>query len=558
MPKKNTIFEPYIRLSPVGTGFYTEQEMQTLTKQEEVKFIDTARNEFRKLCSISNAQTRRTQDEKGFISKTFFTQFYEKQMSEDICARLLADHCTIFSSGFREYRTDHAAYHNIRKMQIIAQSKAHPLYWDEALNNVSEELHSKYEELFGQLENTAQKSFVTLSELLGKWIDMATSEISEPDLDLLRNLLQGDEQSKIPKFMENHHYLIGDTECATLLDHYFEDPQRVLLIYKAVVVTVFPEFQRRLYKILKKRFSVQLGTLNDSEENISIVIVNFYMSERSCRLEKEAAGHYRTDYLRKDLLSCKQYIDRRKALQYLLEECHTWVEFTNFPEGALPAGSIYSDEELPCKIKSQMADAIVKATEKYFREAGNRHIEIKRANCRSVISQLLRLHNTFAVFPFCYLAVCCIGGGRMFSSTYTLDSEAYKPLLNGDYRDKRLAKKKRLAIIRLLDELNNACELTREQQQYNWKYFLQTFGAKIMSSDEELLWHGILNEPISPQKESSLKLPPIELSLLCKEYLQICFPIQPENLYCYNNCSALHMGKYSLFLRQHAQTIDDS
>ena len=63
-----------------------------------------------------------------------------------------------------------------------------------------------------------------------------------------------------------------------------------------------------------------------------------------------------------------------------------------------------------------MADAIVKATEKYFREAGNRHIAIKLANCRSVISQLLRQHNTFAVFPFCYLAVCCIGGGRMRSA----------------------------------------------------------------------------------------------------------------------------------------------
>lgn len=276
---------------------------------------------------------------------------------------------------------------------------------------------------------------------------------------------------------------------------------------------------------------------------------------------KKEKGHYRHTYRKNDEINYRSYAKRKEILSNVVGRYKSWHE-EDLDDVFFGLSEFSVDSSISRLGKVENQDNIFtlcELTRAYLENAGYNVQKFSNEYAQCVIRSLygtgrnrLSHGDKVKTFPFRYMMICIAGTSKLFSSERTITGEDISAIIRKPYLAKPSDKEQRIQRVRFLNELNRICCPDREDRSKNWKYFLQVHGTAIQSQQELNLWKEILyGDNANYTEEAHEDIPPIELALLCIEFLSSCLPVQYQCLYCYAGGRYTHAGGFVKFLREH-------
>lgn len=293
-------------------------------------------------------------------------------------------------------------------------------------------------------------------------------------------------------------------------------------------------------KVKSAGISIQL----DEEDVVRFCVL--YFADHFCSqylqddLLKKEAGHFHLEYTQKDYEAFQLFKERKSMLVPLFEEAQKWSK-----QHAFPFSSVEGRVEHP--LKSETVAKVCNALEKYLKCSRTSVTSINEEQVRKVLRQACG-NEPYAAFRF--LVLCVVGNGMLFSDRKSkeLDSQQIFDFSQYVYRQKPSKSTQRTCRLRLLFDVCEALQMSSETVMENLLSFLKYHGCDVRSDKEAEIWKaGLARYNLSDSCAS--------IALRCYENLSDCLPIFPQELYCYHNCSQLHMGGFTAFAKDFSTLI---
>ncbi len=559
---------------PIGEGFLPKDFLTELSDSRVMCKIDMAVDHFRK--SIIR-EARKTRSEAPFISKpAYILNPKHRHLDEKELVALLSDSETLFSPNYQQYRTDHQFYLKYGELQGKTKEEQIIFCRERALASVPGHLKEQvvqflieFQELMTEKRwsaQTAEENFI--SEVVRR--ELSKDEIRRFALWCIGNLCveQTGEQTTLDEQLRKDfpEIKIALTESKILYQDLFEliqnNPDSFRNEYRRILAFFHSYPQAK--KVLE-RWIPGIRIHEDSMLDFMLALSLYLFHCKDILTVKKERGHYRRTYRKCDENNYNSYMRRQEILSDVVGRYKSWSKedldsaFFNLFEF-----SVDSSVSKLSKIKMQEGmSTLCKLTKTYLSNSGHnvQNFNEEYAQCviRSVYhtgSEQLSHKDRIKTFPFRYMMVCIAGTSRLYSSAVTITEEDISAVIKKPYFAKPSNKTQRIERIRFLNKLNQICCLDREDKSKNWKYFLQVHGAAIESPAEWDLWKEIIyGYGRDDEKETYEDIPPIELTLLCSEFLRSCLPVQYQFLYCYEGGQYPHLGGFAKFLHKYSEGL---
>ena len=559
------------RLMAIAQGFIPPEEMAELIAVSECKEIERGRKQFKKMVLGKEERTveRKSRDEQPFVNKTQFILMREHEAYWDhLLPDLLADQTTLFSRSYQVYATDHPFYLELRRQQGNTSATQIQACINEALFEAPNEKKECYARILRSIAEKAEQENKTLPEVEQEMLDAAINQKVKDQVleDLIswieKSVKADDVLNELKNISPNWEFTQQETE--HLLRGYLRACREVnsgkYWIFQQICTYGTPIGMEHARKWLGDYIPNLELREEDMQAFISGVLKIFFYRARSLPLEKEAAGHYSARYWVCDKTAFLAYQKRKEYLEKALKKYEKWsVEEELIKASELPDPIVdlmgTSDKKMQiCVPEGKIAEA----TREYlsFTRGGAKHFDVDLA--QEVIRQTTVVAgNKIDCLPMLYLMVCVTGSSQLFATSRSVKKRAIQAMLKRPYHRKPAEWQQRIWRIDFLNNLHELCGLDRNQRAVSWQCFLQIHGSDIQSSEEADLWWKVIYGDKNDFNHSEEDIPPIELSLLCSEFLQTCLPIQPEYMYGYQGGSILHLGGFARFLQKYPDVLPD-
>lgn len=568
-----------ISLVAIGQGFVPVEDMAVLSDFHKCEKIEHEQEQFEQkaLGKSPGTKNRKSRDERPFVNKTQFVLGRENRYQlENLLVDLLADQTTLFSRDYQIFATDHPTYLELRQQQVNGNNEQLQLCINKALSEAPGEEKARYKKILSLIVERAEQDSKPLTKLEQQIIDAVVNwKITSQELEDF--LCWAKENVKVDEVLNAVKKLLPSWEVTRQEADYLlrgclqEDGRTgmgLLHFYRKFCAYFTPYGEARVVDWLNQWISGLELCDEDTQPFVSGVLEPFFASIRALSLDKEAAGHHKAQYRECDLNAVQSYLERKKCLEKVLEQYRAYKKesndlsaFESLKDPVLDSTCYFEENVQGFKSqeeKGRTIEKIIQVTKDYLsgtRGGANRFSE-SIANA-VVMEMLSNNENKIAQFPIQYLMVCVASSSQLFSIHRSLHKKTVRNALEKPYQQKPDKSIQRIIRIRFLDELHKICKLKKDDQSANWKCFLHIHGSEILSFEEADLWRTIIYGDKYNFYHPSVDIPPIELSLLCSEYLQTCLQIQPEYMYGYQGGSVLHQGGFAQFLREYPDVLAD-
>lgn len=568
-------------LLPIGMGFLSEELLRPVSDPRVTRDIDKTVGEFH--MSIVH-EIRKTRSEPPFISKpTYILSPKHRQPTEDELVSLLADSGTLFSQSYQQYGTDHLFFLEYAKMQGKSTDEQRAFCRERALQGVPTNLRArtalflvKFQELMTAKKWTPQKAeeeFISAVIPHGSYsCETFQKEIrmyAEKFLNALNNTQHELTKSLLESIRKDWPELeLSQETLLKLYRDYFELIQKAPDTYFYQYRKMQTFFEKYSYACAVLRQWMPEFEIDEDKMPVFMCALEKYLfHSKDIFTVKEEKGHYRRTYKKYDETHYRLYTRKNEMLNDVIGRYRSWHEedlndvFFGLSEFSIDSSvSKLSKEE-----KQDNISALCELTKSYLKGTGYSVERYKNEYAQCVIKSLYNIggkqlsrEDQVKLFPFRYIMVCNAGTGRLFSDAGTITGKKISANIENPYLSKPSVKKQRIQRIWFLNELNRICCLERADRSQNWKHFLQVHGASIQSQEELNLWKKILyGGNVNYKEEAYEDIPPIELTLLCTEFLSNCLPVQYQSLYCYEGGRYTHTGGFARFLREHPEGLQE-
>lgn len=541
--------QKYVQLRTIGKGFHSEAEYQYESDPAKIKKIEDHQEAIRK--AFSYTDDRATRRENHFICKSdFLLKHQNLDLTQDQLIYLLTDTEILFSPQFQIYRGDrHYNEKSRKRFRDVLKCE------DDALQAVPDADRDMYRTILRRLRAKADSEKKHISDLQRELLDQINVPvISDSDAKAALLLLTYTNNLDDMQTTFDPELNLNDVNIRATINNYANivlSTKDKLDDCKLKLRAHLPQNGRLVRQILQEWIGDVTLTEEQAADFIPKVLSRYTADVCSIKPAKEASGHFHRDYRVWETNEFVKDCDKRKRLETLLEELRKWQDekLNPFPYEDV---SFFTGADQTCDLSDKQITAIRRLTKEFLQTTRSQMKGIRDASITSLTAQVYRETKADGLFPICYLILCVAGTGRVFTSGQDISYEQVEAVLKTPYRQKPSIEIQRFARIRFVKELIDVLELASEESIKNWRAFLQIHEARIGSIEENALWHEILQ---SFTAEKSGIIPPIEVQMIGRQYLEECLPIQPERLLSYIAHSELTESGYAEFYHQHQDLI---
>ena len=332
---------------------------------------------------------------------------------------------------------------------------------------------------------------------------------------------------------------------------------RLWPIYQQIMAFDTPEGAERIVQLLRS-WGIEVSLSAEQEMFFVGEVLRPYLSHMiRLPLEKEAAGHYRSEYRIVDYEFCEEYRIRRNKLNEIKAsiELPSTKEYKSFLEMVSNLSLDSQNRSAEHKQLNGKIEEICAATIGYLKSTRSGAERVARKQVKRIIAQVSEQIGDMNLFPMAYLMVCVAGTSKLFSSNMSIKGKIIAGACEKPYHQKPAAYKQRIARIQLLSELMRCCDIEKDGQKENWGLFFRIHGERITSLEEIKLWTELKEK--QPEQWMRRNLPVIELQMMRNEFMKDCFPVFPEYLLSYRGGSVWQLGGFAAFLHKHPEVLEE-
>ena len=572
-----------VKLIPADKRFCPEDACEkevTEATDEQIKQIMKYRQDF--FLQFYDSDRKKRINERLTNKENFIYTCCEKNILIPIAVveSLLSDRRTLFSAEYLDYQYNHAALSQLGKNDrdekcinfalISAPSKWESSFKDtleHLMNRAHEEkkplisYYNKLYDFYRRIEDTEKLN--ALNSLVQ--CNQSDSGLDPDDmitylLDILGQCRKWEENNK-KSFLESApKETYSDFVFAAMLGR--ESPHQEILNdvsdrflgrmqQEKKSAALYDEILLDAYKKAKSKISS--AVLDKIKEwypdtkiptNAAIYFLHHIINkcadhERDIKGMKDllGAGNFSLTYTSKDVQEAQEYISRKNEFESLRRSFTEWQQSHEFPfNGEEDAGEEFGksiDISNVITISDTQLDDIRVHLTDYIVNTRSTVTELSNDTIQHIITQVYNRFRNLA--PFRLMVLCSIGGGAFLVGRRSLTKDYLKDFLKKV--DSKSSDRNRyhrfLLLVRLCKDFNSSSQ----DIETNLLYFMKYHGIGIESDEESKLWKETL-------QENDLLDSAVSLSLKYDENLKECFPIHLKSLFCYESCSALHLGGF--------------
>lgn len=260
----------------------------------------------------------------------------------------------------------------------------------------------------------------------------------------------------------------------------------------------------------------------------------FMSADREYQYLKKDCQHFKGDYMQMDVPAYQAYQKEKERLNSYRASCTQWNKVNGFP---FVAGNEWAAED-GCneKIIAALASSVQEHLQTTRGKAAVDTSQVKEAFA------IARNDNNLAAIRF--LRICLHNRDRIIERARgkrEIDIEKIEGCIEHIYLKRESKASQRTAQLKLLLDVCRILQYGSRQVETNLLYYLKYHGYVILSEAEAELWKTGL-------EEYNLMETPVSLAWHYYDDLKHCLIFDPDELYCCETCSAMHLDGFMAWL----------